>query len=334
MINDLKKFGSQAVRNCKPEHLKQGYGEVICHLIDELLNIELYRREYQFFQPVHQQDEQEDDGLDDAEGEAQDDPALHGTQELHGIKIQTEGDKNKLTSGGILSPNTVRKRGITSMGQIEETKINFFDPSKYEEQEAMFEKPAEDQIIEAKCDPLEWKQEIDRVYTDLINIEKDMELIKTGQAGGGSLLDEDIEECRRHTELIIELCHDIKKSCHSDVRSVFARVGETLQDDLSTVRRHESRINTMNDKEILKLNEITQHKKVLAVQLRQIIDSVKKLDYDNKQVHNTLIAIQNSYDEKVKDLTGTGQVNRLKHAISKLKVSLSPLSVTHTLCFV
>ena len=98
------------------------------------------------------------------------------------------------------------------MGHIEETKINFFDPSKYEEQEAMFEKPDEDKIIEAKFDPLEWKQEVDRVYMELVNIEKDLELIKT--RGGGSLLDEDIEEGRRHIELIIDLCQDIKKSCH------------------------------------------------------------------------------------------------------------------------
>jgi len=291
------------VRNCKPEHLKQGYGEVICHLIDELLNIELYRREYQFYQPIHQQEEA-DDGLDGDDGEAQDDPNLHGTQELHGIKIQTEGDKSRLAGGGVLSPNTQRRRGITARGQIEETKINFFDPSKYEEQEALFEKPAEDQIIEAKCDPLEWKQEIDRVYLDLVNIEKDLELIK--QRGGGSLVDEDVEECRRHIELIIDLSHDIKKSCHSDVRSVFARVGETLNDDLSTIRRHESRINSHNEKAIVRLNEITQHKKLLAVQLRQIIDSVKQLDYDNKHIHNTIVAIQNSYDEKVKDLTGQG----------------------------
>lgn len=46
MLGDLKKFGCQAIKNTKPEALKAGYGEVICHLIDELLNIELYRREY------------------------------------------------------------------------------------------------------------------------------------------------------------------------------------------------------------------------------------------------------------------------------------------------
>jgi hypothetical protein len=46
LLNDLKKFGSQTIKNCKPDHLKPGHGEMICHLVDELLNIELYRREY------------------------------------------------------------------------------------------------------------------------------------------------------------------------------------------------------------------------------------------------------------------------------------------------
>ena len=58
MINDLKKFGSQAVRNVKPETLAQGYGEEVCTIIDELLNIELYRREYQFNSPVFPQEEE------------------------------------------------------------------------------------------------------------------------------------------------------------------------------------------------------------------------------------------------------------------------------------
>ena len=38
---------------------------------------------------------------------------------------------------------------------------------------------------------------------DLIMIEKEIELMR--QRGAGDL-DEDIEECRRHTELIVELC--------------------------------------------------------------------------------------------------------------------------------
>ena len=57
MINDLKKFGIQVAKNCKPEHLHLGHGEVVCHLIDELLNVELFRREYQFFPPRFPPDE-------------------------------------------------------------------------------------------------------------------------------------------------------------------------------------------------------------------------------------------------------------------------------------
>ena len=52
LIKDLTKFGSQAIKMCKPEHLAKGFGEEVCQLIDELLNIELYRREYQFYPPV------------------------------------------------------------------------------------------------------------------------------------------------------------------------------------------------------------------------------------------------------------------------------------------
>jgi hypothetical protein len=41
-----------------------GYGEAVCHIIDELLNIELYRRDYQFQLPVFPAD---NDDPNDAE---------------------------------------------------------------------------------------------------------------------------------------------------------------------------------------------------------------------------------------------------------------------------
>ena len=82
LLNDLKKFGSQAARNVKPETLAPGFGEDICHIIDELLNVELYRREYQFHPPVFPEEVEESGNLDD---DVQDDPSLHGAQEINGI---------------------------------------------------------------------------------------------------------------------------------------------------------------------------------------------------------------------------------------------------------
>ena len=60
--------------------------------------------------------------------------------------------------------------------------------------------------MDTKIDPLEWKQEIDRVYMDLVNIDKELQIVKKQ----GMFGEPDFEECSRHIELILEMCSDIK----------------------------------------------------------------------------------------------------------------------------
>ena len=95
--------------------------------------------------------------------------------------IKTTGDQSNLIGGSGSAAksnnNVVLKKQVTQ-GKIEETKINFFDPSKYEEEEKMFERAEENMMIEARFDPLEWRQEVDAVYKDLANIQKDIDLAK------------------------------------------------------------------------------------------------------------------------------------------------------------
>ena len=57
-------------------------------------------------------------------------------------------------------------------------------------------------------------------------------------------------------------------------------MGENLNAELANIRKHEKRINTENEKEISKLNQITLGKKQHAIELRQIIDTVKQLDHE------------------------------------------------------
>ena len=80
------------------------------------------------------------------------------------------------------------------------------------------------------------------------------------------------------------------------------------------------RMNEQNEQKIVQLNQITVNKKQLATELRQIIDTVKQLDYDNKEVQNALVSRENAIEEKMKDITGGGQVNSIKQAVFKLKV--------------
>ena len=116
--------------------------------------------------------------------------------------------------------------------------MNFFDANA---ERGLYEldKAEEDLIIEAKVDPLEWNKELDRVYKDLVNIEKDIEILKN--SGGDNT--NDFEDCRRHIELIIEMCHDIRESSHNDVRKVFAHSAEVLENEMAFIRKHEIRIN-------------------------------------------------------------------------------------------
>ena len=88
--------------------------------------------------------------------------------------------------------------------------------------------------------------------------------------------------------MIIELCQEIQSSLSYDVRKVFARVGETLTDQLEIIRKHEQRINKSQQSQVASLNEITQRKKGLATELRQVIDRVKAMDYDSKTLNNTI----------------------------------------------
>lgn len=154
---------------------------------------------------------------------------MEGTQEMHGIQIKQITDQSNLVGN---SPN---KRKRMQSANIEETKINFFDPSMYGEQEAPYEKPVEDQIIVARFDPVDWRAELDRVYGELVSIEKDIQLVN----GYGGVLPEEIEECRRHYDLIEEMCREIKSASNKDVQREFQRAGEQLASDLQKVRIHE-----------------------------------------------------------------------------------------------
>ena len=154
--------------------------------------------------------------------------------------------KHSAKNQGIRRQGSLMRDTGTNFLKAEDTKVNFFNPR--EKDIGLYEiptKPEEERILETKIDPLEWKQEIDRVYRDLINIEKEIEVLKNQ---GGD--DADFEECRRHIELIIEMCNDIRQSSHHDVRKVFASSGERLEEELVFIRKNEIRINKQNEKAI------------------------------------------------------------------------------------
>ena len=120
--------------------------------------------------------------LSDEEADEADD----GTEDTNDSVIMINGGQIQAREVKGNSPDVINKAGhrsrINNIANIEETKINFFDPTQYRDHGAgelyELEKDEEDQILEGKIDPLDWRKEIDRVYQDLDNIEREIELNK------------------------------------------------------------------------------------------------------------------------------------------------------------
>ena len=130
MIGDLRKFSYSNAKNLKPELLKTGWGEHVCAVIDELLNLELYRREFQFNNPVFPQEPDDDEG-DDFENEG---VGIGGDSV---ILLNGGGGQIEIREGGNLLVDefgaTVRQGPLITkknrmQNNAEETKINFFAP--------------------------------------------------------------------------------------------------------------------------------------------------------------------------------------------------------------
>ena len=104
--------------------------------------------------------------------------------------------------------------------------------------------------------------------------------------------------------MILECCREIQSSCGPETRRVFARVGESLAAALDKIRARETRMNTQHGAQVATLNQITQKKKGLATELRAVIDRVKAMDYEGKDLSNAIQAKEHDYEEKLRDATG------------------------------
>ena len=131
LISDLKKFGYSNAKNVKPEQIKLGWGEHVCAIIDELLNLELYRREFQFKDPIIPVDlEEEGDEVTEESGLGPNGESV--------IMLNGGGGQIEIREGGNLitdiynvglSGTLITKKNRMQHRGAEETKINFFDPN-------------------------------------------------------------------------------------------------------------------------------------------------------------------------------------------------------------
>ena len=61
--------------------------------------------------------------------------------------------------------------------------------------------------------------------------------------------------------------------------------------------------------------------------MRALIDSVKQLDFQNKDLQNELLQINNKYEELSQDLNGERHLKRVKSAMVQIKKEIRDVSL-------
>ena len=118
--------------------MRIGYGETVCQLIDELVNQELYRRDFEFLPPSFPEDDPNEDSADEIDESNNQDDEFQGKSEMiNGIEVQTHSIMSP--SGNFMGAKPSKKDQIKRQGSLmrdtgtsflkaEETKVNFFNP--------------------------------------------------------------------------------------------------------------------------------------------------------------------------------------------------------------
>lgn len=70
------------------------------------------------------------------------------------------------------------------------------------------------------------------------------------------------------------------------------------------------------------LNMITQKKKGLATELRSVIDRVKIMDYESKDLSNAISSKEHEYEDRMRDASGTVMLSKLKQALKVLQAEV------------
>jgi len=158
LIGDCKKFGVKFSSYFEEQELVQGYGESVCYLVDDLLNRELIRRDYKFYEPVIPEDSDVDD--DDIE--------------------EAKVEDNDLNFGSSTSTKKTIMRSPSIVENAKVTKTNFFNnndsgiwPQGDKETASL-----NDSMIVCNIDQVAWDKEIERVQNQLVLFSKDQNKIE------------------------------------------------------------------------------------------------------------------------------------------------------------
>eukprot|EP00873_Tetraselmis_striata_P036081 jgi/Tetstr1/456345/TSEL_043081.t1 len=288
ILQELKATGF-ATPSWPPAKLKQGYGDAVCGVLDNLVDYVMEKRAFVFRKPIYQADgypEEAMEDLDDAmQGPGMD--VMHGNNMPADAESEEEEEAYMDTRGGA---------GLAAaMGSAAKSAEAELDDSVAQ--------------IEARVDPAEWKLELERVGPKL----------KITLAADTKDWRSHLEQAHSHKKEIEQLLPESK--VHLD------KVNAEVSSELEKVATRERFLNSQFDALIMEYRLVRERLGEVQERYGKSSEAISELTNELGRVTEELAEVQRVLEERGSNISDTSPVVKIKEAINTLKSELLNMEV-------
>ena len=280
ILADVRAFGIKAADSILPANIKQGYGEGVCVIINDLLNRELVRQDYKFLMPevveagvnVYKNSNTSGEVYEEIDFELEEDRIW---------KAEGEEDAGYEVENMPKSSST----GVSEMVFIE----------KDEERK--------DGIMESTIDPVEWASEAKRVASKLFfspDSAENTPMTRISQ--------------------IMNICSKIKGNLSDkSIERFLEKKSEVVRQELERIGGAEKKIQKLCETEIVSLRKIADKRVNGLTRLTGTRDHVTSQCEVYEEIQSKLEALNREIEERGSDLKSSHPLNKIRNALKVLR---------------
>jgi len=307
LLADIKKCGIRIPEQLTNAQIKEGHGEGVCYIINDLLNRELIRQDFKFGLPsLYGSENGAEDELieDEAFGSDGFDDSPNLIQNMYKAKTRRFGDEDGTDQDGnnendeeglfTASLRDLGPSGEAGIGHVQQVVRG------------------EDlQLLENYIDPEAWMTEVARVK------EKLKYVVNSAN---------ELEEWRYRRERVLQSASEIRgyvEDGHTNKQSNFT--GD-LNDQLERIRFGEKRINSLSSDLVSNLDSILQVKKQHYEKLEVLREQVARKIEEFDNMTEAYEQITNEIEDKSTKLSDNSELENIRTVLRNLKTEIRDMN--------
>lgn len=293
ILADVKHFGIKVAENIIPINIKQGYGEGVCVIINDLLNRELVRQDYKFAIPVVLENGKNVYKNDNVAQEIIEDIDLEMPEYMIWKNEEDVGDYEEN-----LPKSSSTATSDAALIEREKGKNREKDVGK------------RGGILETNVDPEEWRKEAKKVASKLV-----------------FSLENDENPVQMRVEKIKKLREKVRKFVDDPGFSrFFEKKAESVGNELERIISGEKKMHLLCEEQISKLRSIAEKRLVAFRGLTEKRNRVGEFCEVYDKMQHKIDGINEAIEEKSHDFKSNDKLNLIRNALKRLREEVKSLT--------